>query len=462
MRIMIGIPCYQNVSAETLEDYMRFTYYCGRNTKHEYLLAIKSKTEQFRARNSIVEGALQLSCDYLFFLDDDHVIDWEGSPGPNTRYGIIEQLLSHMDDPAIGIVGAVYYHRGNECRPVLMKEGRDGGFYYMRDDEITGQLQEVAVQGGGCMLIRMSAFDRIKSPWFEPEYELGTDVQICKKVREAGFKVCCDTSIHIGHVLNSRTVITPNNRHRVAAEAAQRVSHGDQGLDKSWQTNSALALYRMDAEEYLGIKLRDMGDLAMRYDMKEWVKYAGDIKAYYGSRGKEQLARQVLFHHTPRMVQEMEMFHTMVNTGVEARGADIGCGSAPVTFELAMRGHHLDFIDIDGAGAYEFTKWRAKKRGIGDRCGWKLDGPYDYIFMLDSIEHIEDWESILTDVEKHLKENGALITNYFDNQDYLNPEHVSMDKNAVKKHLISLGIYPHNQYLWVKNKRLGQMDKEVA
>jgi hypothetical protein len=463
-KIMIGIPCYQNAPSETLDDYMRFAFYLGRRTAHEYFVAIKAKTEQFRARNSIVEGALQIGCDYLLFLDDDHVIDWEGQPGPNSRYAFLEKLIGHMEsDPKLGLVGVVYYHRGNECRPVLMKEGADGGYYYLRDDEILGELQDVAVQGGGCMLLRLSAFDRIRSPWFEPEHELGTDVQICKKMREAGFRIACDTSVQIGHVLNSRAVITPNNRHQVAAEAARRVSGADEGIDKSWKTNSALALYRMDAEEYLGIKLRDMGDTAMRYDMADLVRYKDDLKTYYATRGKEQLARQVLFHHTPHMVQEMEMFHTMINTTTPARGADIGCGSAPVTFELAMRGHHLDFVDIDGSGAYEFTKWRAQKRGLD--CGWKLEGEYDYIFMLDSLEHIEDWQSILNLVEKHLKDgNGALITNYFDNQDYANPEHVSMDKNAVKKHLIALGIYPHNNYLWVKNKHLGHMDhpKEAA
>lgn len=461
MRIMIGIPCFSSVPAETLEDYLRLVYHLGRRSSHEYLLGIKSKTEQFRARNAIVEGALQTGCDYLFFLDDDHVIDWEVQSGPNDRYDIIDKLVRHMDaDPSLGIVGAVYYHRGNECRPVLMKEGKDGGFYYLRDDEITGQLQEVAVQGGGCMLLRLSMFDRIRSPWFEPEFDLGTDVQICKKAREAGFKVCCDTSIQIGHVVNARTVITPHNRHRVAMETAQRAANASPGMDSVWQTNSALSLYRMDVEEYLGKRVADMESLAMRYDMADLAKYEGDLQGYYGSRGAEQLARQVLFHHTPAMVQEMEILQGMVNTNVTARGADIGCGSAPVTFELAMRGHHIDFIDIDGAAAYEFTKWRAKKRGID--CGFTLQGPYDYVFMLDSLEHIEDWRGVLDQVAANLKDNGAFITNYFLNQDYSNPEHISMDKQAVKEHLLALGIYPHNVYLWAKNRFIGHMDPPRA
>lgn len=466
MKIFIGIPCYQNVASETLEDYMRFAFYCGRRfPQHEFVLGIKSKSEQFRARNAIVEGALQTACDYLLFIDDDHVLDAEGTSGfdasgnsvGSSGYAFVDKLISHMEaDKSIGICGVVYYHRGAQCRPVLMKEGKDGGYFWMRDDEITGELQEVAVQGGGCMLLRLSMFDRIKAPWFEPEFDLGTDIQICKKARDAGFKVCCDTSIHIGHVLSKREVVTRQNRHRIAADNARQVSQGGEGIDQAWLTNSALSLYRMDAEEYLGLKVHEMEALAMKYHASDILKHKEDIRGYYATRGKEQLARQVLFHHTAPMIQQMELFHSMVNTQATGFGADIGCGSSPVTFELAMKGHHIDFIDIDGAEAYEFTKWRAKKRGIS--YGLKLSGPYDYIFMLDSIEHIEDWRTVIAEAAFCLKNKGAFITNYFGNNDYDNPEHISMDKKAVSDFLKSQGLYPVNEILWVKAD-LGYMDK---
>ncbi len=461
-KICIGIPAYQNVSTETLEDYMRFAYHCGRRLpEHDFILAIKSKSEQFRARNVIATSAIQAGCDYLLFLDDDHVIDWEGANGPTSRYSLVEKLVKHLeDDEKIGIVGALYYHRGAQCAPVLMKEGNDGGFYWMRDDEIKGELQEVAVQGGGCMMIRLSMLDRIKSPWFEPELDFGTDIQISKKAKAAGFKVCCDTSIQIGHVLSKREVITPQNRHRVAMENAALSIDSEEGLDKGWLLKSALNLYRMDAEEYLGMNVDQMATIAVRYNAEDIDKHKEDLCGYYGSRGKEQLARQVCFHHMPHMIQQMDIFQGMINTNAPGHGADIGCGSAPVTFELAMRGHRIDFIDVDGAGAYEFTKWRAKRRGIEARCGWKLTGNnYDYIFALDSIEHIEDWQGFLGDAVDRLKEGGALITNYWLNQDYANPEHISMDKDAVKTFLVNKGIYPISDILWVK-KDLGFMDRK--
>jgi hypothetical protein len=455
-RVLIGIPCYRDVPAETLEDYLRFAYHLGRrSTRHEYFVAIKAKTEQFRARNSIVEGALQVGCDYIFFLDDDHVLDWEKTSGPASNYDIIDRLIDHMEhDDMLGVVGAVYYHRGSECRPVLMKRGTDGGYYYLRDDEVTGQLQDVAVQGGGCMLLRCKMFDRIHQPWFAPEHQLGTDIQICTKALEAGFKVKCDTGIKIGHVMNSREIVTPANRHRIALESsrtASQASQASQGMDSAWTTNSALALYRQDAEEYLELSFEGIRDLCMRYSMADFREYQNSDD-YYRKKGREQLARQVMFHHLPSSIEEMNHFHQLINMQAEAHGADFGCGSAPVTFEFVMKGHKMDFIDIDGSGAYEFLKWRAKKRGVSDRCGWKLSGPYDYVLMLDSLEHIKDWQPVLEQIVASIKPNGGLILNFFENMDYANPEHVNMDKEGVRKFLTNHGVYPVHGFLWVKHE----------
>jgi len=106
----------------------------------------------------------------------------------------------------------------------------------------------------------------------------------------------------------------------------------------------------------------------------------------------------------------------------------------------------MDFIDINGAGAYEFLKWRIKKHDL--ECGFTLEGPYDYVYMLDSLEHIKDWKNVLNNIASHLKDGGALITNYFSNQDFDNPEHVSMDHDAVKSHLYSLGFSPKQDTIW--------------
>jgi len=133
-----------------------------------------------------------------------------------------------------------------------------------------------------------------------------------------------------------------------------------------------------------------------------------------------------------------------------AYGLDFGCGSSPVGFELALRGHKIDFIDVPGAGAYEFLKWRAKKRGLDGRAGFAWGGPYEFVLMLDVIEHLEDWRGVLARIVEAMKDDAILITNYFLNEDYLNVEHISMDKKAVEQFLVSQSVYPLNKMQWVK------------
>jgi len=454
-RITIGIPCFHGVPAETLEDYMRFAFYLGRRyTEYDLYLCVKSKSEQFRARNSIIEAALQVSSDYIFMLDDDHVIDWINAmhmePGVHKPYEFLRTLINHMEkDKKIGLCGALFYQRGGDCRPVVMKEAKDGGYYWMRDDEIISGLQEVAVQGGGNMLIRAEAILKIGGTWFEPEFQHGTDIQICEKVRKAGYKVMCDTSLELGHVKDSREVVTSRNRHRIAMKTPV-----EEGLAGDWKVNSALALYRMDAEEYTKMPMEKMTPLFEEYnqDMLDMTKHE-NLEGYYATRGISQLARQVIFHHAPHMVDQMDTIHRAFKIDVPAHGIDFGCGSAPVSFELAMRGHTVDFIDVDGSYAYEFTKWRAKKRGLNGQAKFEwTGGPYDYALFLDSIEHLEEkkWKEVLDKVIMDLKDDGCIITNYFLNVDTENPEHISMDKKAVEKFLVERGVYPLNKMLWIK------------
>lgn len=449
--VVIGIPCYQNAPAETLTDYMRFAYYLGRRyTEYDFFLAVKSKSEQFRARNAIVEAATRVGADYCFMIDDDHVIDWMDTSGPTNQYEFLRVLLRHLEhDPTRGIVGALYYHRGGSCRPVVMREGTDGGFYYLRDDEITGGMQEVAVAGGGAICINMKIFDKVPSPWFEPELQLGTDVQICSKARKAGFSVWVDTSQVLGHVLARREIITPKNRHLFMAENTERLQ---EGVDAAWKNSAALRLYLMDAEEYIGKPATEWSEFTDAYGWHQ-MKFGdyADKRQYYADTGKEQLARQVSFHHADQMVRQFEAVLSCVNTtGGAGYGVDFGCGSAPVGFELVMRGHRMDFIDIDGAGGYEFTKWRAKHRGMEPRCGWTWGGPYDFALALDSLEHLEDWRGPVGEIVSRLKPNGFFITNYFILGDWDNPEHINQDQDGIKKFLVENGIYPVNQMLWVK------------
>jgi len=436
--ICIGIVAYDGLDGQVAQDYMRLMFHLGRRCpEYDFQLAIKSKSEQFRARNAIVNAGIQYGADYIWMLDDDHIMDIGNSQYASDCYDLPVKLVQHLkDNPKIGVVGALYHQRGADCYPVIMQESEDDETpFFLTHAEISHRMQKVDITGGGCMMIRTSVFDKIDDPWFKPEHEWGTDIQLCKQVREKGYEVWCDTSLEIGHLKTDKHMITSTTiKEKNSAAAAEY---------------KPLGRYLRDALEYLGMtSMEQVGDLSAEYKMEDIANYDGDVDEYYATRGKCQLARQVMFHHFPSMVEEMKVYHSVIDTDKPARAADFGCGSAPVGFEFALRGHHMDFIDIDGAGAYEFTKWRAKKWDVD--CGWTLEGPYDYVLMLDSIEHLEDWRGVLDRVIDSLKPGGVIITDYFSNMDFNNPEHISMDHAAVRAYLLSKGIDRSNEFIWVK------------
>lgn len=437
--VCVGIVAYDGLDHQVAEDYMRLMFHLGRRCpQFDFQLAIKGKSEQFRARTAIVNVARQYGATYLWMLDDDHIIDLSLGQYPTEAYNLPIKLIAHLEErEQVGVVGALYYQRGGDYYPVVMHE-QDGVPYFLHQAEISNRMQMVDVTGGGCMMIRMSIFDKLKDPWFEPEHDFGTDIQLARRTREAGYEVWCDTSLIIGHVRKEREVIVSGN---IAGSWGAGIS------------NDAIKRYGEDAQEYLGMTGEEI-DLASRaYSMADMGDY-DTLKEYYASKGNEQLARQVMFHSSPPMVREMEEIHTLIGKEFDtpAYGADFGCGSAPVGFELLLRGHVMDFVDVDGSGAYAFTKWRVKKTAeVGfPNVGYSLQGLYNFVMLLDAIEHIREWEDLLTEVVASLVHHGIIVTNYFRNQDFLNPEHVAMDHAAVRLHLESLGMVPVGELAWRK------------
>ncbi len=460
MRIFLGIPCYSNPAPEVLEDYMRFAFSLGRRCQeHEFVLGIKSKSEQFRARNSIVESAYSVNADYLLMLDDDMIIDIDSTNFNNDRYGFVTTLLAHMEaDPAIGVVGPLYYQRQGECRPVLMAE-TDGKYRFLRDDEVTHSLQEVDVQGGGCLLVAMKVFDKIGANPFAPEHEHGTDIQLCKQVANAGYKVCSDTSIELGHLTNKRSIVTSRNRHEHFAEVIS--SADDQNA------NYLLARikreFREDVMEYLEISdEEELRLLANEYTQHAQLFSTFDTKDdYYRASGTSYLARACFIHDTPAARHFDDFLLKIVKADCPGVGMDFGCGSAPITFEFCKRGQVLYFYDIEGSTPFEFLKWRADKYSLtGITAFFNREfppaGSLDYALFLDSIEHLTDWDRVVSEAVTSLKDEGYLITNFVILKDSRNVEHIFMDKPNFMKHCTSEGLWPINSAIFQKRSDISK------
>jgi 2-polyprenyl-3-methyl-5-hydroxy-6-metoxy-1,4-benzoquinol methylase len=466
-KILIGIPAYGQMPPETEEDYLRFFYYLGRRyTEHDFFVGIKRKAEQFRARNSIVKAAYQCGADYILMLDDDHVIDLEGTNEASSRYEFLRKLIEHHERiPEAGIIGALYYHRGGECRPVLMEE-KDGQYFYLRDDQIKHGLQEVTVQGGGCMLIKSKVFDKIGAEPFEPEHEYGTDFQICLKARNAGFKIYCDTSIELGHVKNERSIVTSKNRHLHYSDYMNQ----DDAIRENAIMGRILREFRADVMEYLEVdSVPHLLEIAEQYGphSKKFKEYQAqnNIKQYYIDSELAYLARACFIRCEDNQHRFDHFVLNTVKADVPGVGMDFGCGSAPISFELVRKGQVIYYYDIDGSAPFEFLKWRARKYGFyGSRAifqeGPPPDGMLDYCLCLDSIEHLPDgeWQALIKRIAVALKHGGALITNFVLLTDIKNHEHIFTDRQAFIAEATKNGLWPLNTAIYQKMSDLNGID----
>lgn len=139
------------------------------------------------ARNIAVERAREAGADFLLFLDSDMVF-------PQT---LLHRLLLHRKD----IVGAVYtkrvppYDLLGAMLPEAEPPGADG-------------LVEMRRLPTGCLLIKMTVFDRLAAPWFRFEHDfaqgtiLGEDYVFSDTARSAGFRLWADFGLsrEIGHI----------------------------------------------------------------------------------------------------------------------------------------------------------------------------------------------------------------------------------------------------------------------
>ena len=183
-RIAIAVPSGDMLHADFAMSLASLCYGCASldivvfNTKSSIVA---------QARNKGVEMAQQAAVDYIWFVDSDMTF-------PQTA---LLRLLIHQKD----IVGATYVKRVPPF-PLL------GTPLDPQPDDHDAGLIEMTRIPTGCLLIRMSVFERLTKPYFyfgvdkETGAILGEDYLFCDRVREQGLRIWCDTALsqELGHI----------------------------------------------------------------------------------------------------------------------------------------------------------------------------------------------------------------------------------------------------------------------
>jgi len=185
--VLIALPhSGLDVNLEWAIDFASLWKHAPQNTK----LLLMPEPQIDVARNKAVAVAIQIGAERILFLDSDV------HPPNNT----IQRLLSHK----LPIVSGLYARRQLPPRNQMMRREGERLVPIQEGMFEPGSVVECDAVGMGCFMIETEVLRKIGAPWFRwtEGYIMGgvsEDFDFCTKVRNAGYRICVDTSLICKH-----------------------------------------------------------------------------------------------------------------------------------------------------------------------------------------------------------------------------------------------------------------------
>jgi len=185
------------IDAMAVEGFMQLIANISQlDIKLESGISILKRHQIVIARNKIVETALEGKFDYILWIDDDMVI----KPGVN----LVGKLIRHDKD----IVAPLFFARQYPFIPMLFKRKLMGTKFtvydnfvdYDKEEKDKNGLIKVDGIGFGCILMKVSIFDKLAKPYFWSNEYFGEDLFFCENATRAGFDIYVDTTVDVGHI----------------------------------------------------------------------------------------------------------------------------------------------------------------------------------------------------------------------------------------------------------------------
>lgn len=179
IRVHIGIGCQGTVMSKTLASVMGVLI-----TSNDKVTgySMRQGGDIVSARTFCVQDSLDRKATHVFFVDSDM------SFPPDT----LEKLLKHDKE----IVTVEYNRRKlpEESVTTPLEKKSETELYKARNI------------GGGCLLIKLSVFEKIQKPWFnfgrgkDGMVVMGEDTWFANTARDVGIDSWIDPTIKVGHV----------------------------------------------------------------------------------------------------------------------------------------------------------------------------------------------------------------------------------------------------------------------
>lgn len=148
--------------------------------------------------------------DWIMFMGDDHRFPPE----------FVLKLLGLMYHHDLDVIAPTCFKRSFPPEPVIYKyrevdpemastyaynkkEGK-ALFPINLDDYPGGGLIEVDAVGSAGMAVRRRVLEAMEPPWFQlGQEQWGEDLDFCRRVQEAGFRIHVDLDMSLGHIVNT-------------------------------------------------------------------------------------------------------------------------------------------------------------------------------------------------------------------------------------------------------------------
>jgi len=126
---------------------------------------------------------------------------------------------------------------------------------------------------------------------------------------------------------------------------------------------------------------------------------------------------------------------------------DLGCGAAPVTYEMLKRGHNIVGADYSLDMLMNATR-RLMAGGVSERPLVNSNGEtlpfqdemFECVVCLGVISYVENYENVIKEINRVLKPGGTVIISFRSKYNLLSNDPVSLFKNIVKNVLIKLKL----------------------
>ena len=186
MKILLAIPTSRYIETECI-----VSLFAMQKQPHEIEIFIPKNYAVDVGRNIIAKYAQENEFDYIMWVDSDMIIP------RNT----LTRLLSHDKDVVSGVYSYKVLNNDEVVAKKFMDEERtDYGNLKIKAIQNSSGLIEVDGFGFGCVLTKVSMFDKIPFPWFIYTQDMGEDIFFCRKAQNEGYKLWLDTDVICGHI----------------------------------------------------------------------------------------------------------------------------------------------------------------------------------------------------------------------------------------------------------------------